>query len=50
MITTSIRKNGKVDVRINGRRIATLAPNLSHLAGRYLTDAELAQVRAELSR
>lgn len=49
MITTSVRKNGKIDVRADGRRIASLAPNLSHLAGRYLTDAEMAAVRADLS-
>lgn len=40
-LTVTRRRNGKIDVRSNGRRIAALSANLSPLAGRYLTDDEV---------
>jgi hypothetical protein len=48
MITVTTRPNGKIDVRLDGRKIAALAPDLSLLAGRVLTADELTDVRLAL--
>jgi hypothetical protein len=48
MITVTTRPNGKIDVCLDGRKIAALAPDLSLLAGRVLTADELTDVRLAL--
>lgn len=45
-----VRPNGKIDVHVSNGFKPVLAPDLTHLAGPYLTAEQLAEVREALGR